>query len=58
MDHPLWMLAPWAVFSIAIGVKFWRFTGLVRRQLRPEARGTEDARQQLERLWRKDQRAA
>jgi hypothetical protein len=58
MEHPLWMLVPWAVFAIALGLKFWRLTSLMRRQLHPAPTSTEQARQQLERLWQKDQQAA
>jgi hypothetical protein len=49
---------PWAVFAIALGLKFWRLTSLMRRQLHPAPTSTEQARQQLERLWQKDQQAA
>jgi hypothetical protein len=49
------MLVPWAVFAIAAGLKFWRITSLFRRQLRPAATSTEQARQRLERLWRSNQ---
>jgi hypothetical protein len=54
MEQPLWMLVPWAVFSLAVAFKFWRFTSLVRRQLGPALTSTERARQRLERLWRQD----
>ena len=30
--HPLWMLAPWAVFALAAGVKFWRITAVFRKR--------------------------
>jgi hypothetical protein len=55
MEQPLWMLVPWAVFSLAVAFKFWRFTSLVRRHLGPAVNSTERARQRLERLWRHDQ---
>jgi hypothetical protein len=55
MDHPLWMLVPWAVFALALGVKAWRFGTLFRRQLGPAPTRTELARQRLERLWQQDQ---
>jgi hypothetical protein len=58
MDQPIWMLVPWAVFSIAAGLKFWRVTRLFRRQLRPAPISTEQARKQLERLWESDQQTA
>ena len=56
MDHPLWMLVPWVVFTLALGVKAWRFGALFRRQLRTSASlSTAKARQRLERLWQQDQ---
>ena len=54
MEQPLWMLVPWAVFALAMGVKAWRFGALIRRQLGPAPSSTEQARQRLERLWRLD----
>jgi hypothetical protein len=52
VNHPLWMLVPWAVFALAAGVKFWRLTSLFRRHLigRPSP-SSERFRQQLERIW-------
>jgi hypothetical protein len=58
MEQPLWMLVPWAVFSIAVAFKFWRFTSLIRRQLGPVPNSTEQARQRLERIWQRDGQAA
>lgn len=56
MDHPLWMLVPWVVFTLALGVKAWRFGALFRRQLHASASlSTAEARQRLERLWQQDQ---
>jgi hypothetical protein len=56
MDQPLWMLVPWAVFALALGVKAWRFAALFRRQLRASTSlSTAQARQRLERLWQQDQ---
>ncbi|MFM9103232.1 MAG: hypothetical protein ACKOPS_18625 [Cyanobium sp.] len=56
MDHPLWMLVPWVVFALALGVTAWRFGALIRRQLRASTSlSTAQARQRLERLWQQDQ---
>jgi hypothetical protein len=55
MEQPLWMLVPWGLFALALGIKAWRFGALFRRQLGPAPSRTERARQQLERLWRQDQ---
>ena len=51
MDHPLWMLVPWAVFAVAAGVKFWRITTTFRRQLQNTPSSTERFRRSLERIW-------
>jgi hypothetical protein len=55
MDNPLWMLAPWAVFAVAAGLKFWRITTLFRKHLLGIPSRTERFRQGLERTWIKDQ---
>ena len=57
MEHPLWMLAPWAVFAIGAGLKFWRLTDLFRRHLLGTPSKTERFRRSLERIWRVDQQA-
>ncbi|MCP9792636.1 hypothetical protein [Vulcanococcus limneticus] len=49
--EPLWMLAPWALFAIAAGLKFWRITALFRRHLLGAPSQTERFRQSLERIW-------
>ena len=53
MEHPLRMLAPWAVFAVAAGVKFWHLTSLFRRHLLGAPTRTERFRQSLERIWTK-----
>lgn len=58
MEHPLWMLVPWAVFACAAAIKFWRLTALFRKHLVGSPNPTEQFRQRLERLWQKDQQAA
>lgn len=55
LTNPLWMLVPWAVFAVAAGLKFWRFTSLLRRHLLGAPTSTERFRQSLERIWQKDQ---
>jgi hypothetical protein len=49
--NPLWMLAPWAVFAVAAGVKFWRITGVFRRRTQSRVSSTEQFRDTLERIW-------
>jgi hypothetical protein len=52
MEHnPIWMLAPWAVFAVAAGVKFWRITGVFRRRTQSRVSSTEQFRDTLERIW-------
>ncbi len=58
MEQPLWLLVPWAVFALALGFKFWRITALVRQHLLAGPSGTEQVRQQLERIWLKDPASA
>jgi len=58
MDDPLLMLVPWAVFTVAAGLKFWRITTLFRKNLLGRPTETERFRQALERIWIKDHSAA
>jgi hypothetical protein len=51
MEHPLWMLVPWTVFAVAVGIKFWRITSLFRRHVLPRPTTTEQLRASLERIW-------
>ena len=55
MEHnPLWMLVPWAVFAVAVGIKFWRLTAGFRKGLHIRATTREQFRQSLERIWAKE----
>ena len=54
MEHPLWMLVPWAVLAVAAGIKFWRLTALFRKGVLSRATGSERVRQSLERIWAKE----
>jgi hypothetical protein len=58
MNHPLWMLVPWAVFAVAAGLKMWRLGLLLRRNRLGIPATTEQMRRALERSWAKDQQAA
>ena len=49
--HPLWMLAPWAVFAVAAGVKFWRITAAFRRRGQSRVFSVDQFRETLERIW-------
>ncbi|MGB5134040.1 MAG: hypothetical protein WBN89_02575 [Prochlorococcaceae cyanobacterium] len=55
MDHPIWTLIPWVIVSVALALKVWRFTGLVRRHLMGAPAELENARALLERSWQRDQ---
>jgi hypothetical protein len=54
MDNPLLILVPWAVFSVAAGLKFWRLNSLFRKHLLGIPSRTERLRQMLERVWERD----
>lgn len=58
MAHPLWMLAPWAVFALAAGLKVWRLTRVFRQHMAQTQTNPERFKQSLERIWQKDQQAA
>jgi hypothetical protein len=51
------LLAPWAVFAVAAGIKFWRLNSLFRNHLLGIPSRTERLRQMLERIWERDQQA-
>ena len=57
MAHPLWMLAPWAVFALAAGLKLWRLTRVFRQRMAQTQTNPERFRQSLERIWQKDPQA-
>ena len=54
MDHPFWLLVPWLVFSFAVGLKAWKVTRLINRQMRRSAWGIERYRAELERSWQRN----
>ena len=59
MNHPAWLLVPWAVFALAALIKAWRLFAVARRQLwhqpaRRQAPSIEELRAGLERCWNKD----
>jgi hypothetical protein len=55
MDHPLLLLVPWLVFAVGIGLKTWKVTRLLNRQVRSSAWGVERFRARLERNWQRSQ---
>ena len=56
--NPLWMLAPWAVFAVAAGVKFWRITAAFRRRGQGRMTTADQFRDILERIWEMEQQEA
>jgi len=55
MDHPFWLLVPWLVFAVGMGLKAWKVTRLINRQMRSSAWGIERYRAELERNWQRSQ---
>ncbi len=55
MDHPPWLLVPWLVFAVGIGLKVWKVTRLLNRQVRSSAWRVERFRAGLERHWQRSQ---
>ena len=55
MDHPLWLLVPWLVFAVGIGLKAWKVTRLLNRQVRSSAWGGGTVPSRLERNWQRTQ---
>ena len=55
MDHPFWLLVPWLVFSIGMGLKALKVTRLIKRQMPRSAWGIERYRAELERSWQRNQ---
>lgn len=71
MEHPGWILVPWAVFALAAALKAWRLFAGVRQLGRPAVRNTghdigrdtghdterdtEQFRSRLERSWQRQQ---
>lgn len=55
MDHPFWLLVPWLVFAIGMGLKAWKVTRLINRQMRRNAWGIKRYRAELEHSWQRNQ---
>lgn len=65
MDHPTWILVPWAVFALSAAAKVWQLFARL-RQRRPNttngldsagglhSSGIEQMRSRLERIWNQD----
>jgi hypothetical protein len=55
MAHPIRLLLPWLVFAIAVGLKTWKLSRLINRQVRSSPWGMERFRAALERNWQQSQ---
>jgi len=58
MGNPLWMLAPWVVFAVAAGFKFWHLTSAWRQRGTNTVPITDQFSRSLERIWGQGQRSA
>jgi len=50
----LWILLPWALFALAVAIKFWQISNAIRQNSLKGRPSTERFRQRLERLWHND----
>jgi hypothetical protein len=51
MDPSFWLLVPWLVFAVGIGLKAWKVIRLLNRQVCSNVWGVERFRAGLERNW-------
>ncbi|MCP9774076.1 hypothetical protein KBY58_00565 [Cyanobium sp. HWJ4-Hawea] len=58
MDHPFWILVPWAVFAVGIALKVWRIYWALRSRPSATAIDVEKFRQNLEMAWARGQKTA
>ena len=55
MSNPSWIVLAWLVVAFASAIKFWSITRPFRmKTARSSQQSVDDARQRLERSWRKD----
>ena len=55
MAHPIRLLLPWLVFAVAVGLKTWKVSRLIKRQVRSSPWGMERFRADLERNWQRSE---
>jgi len=53
--NPIWILVPWAVFAVALALKFLKFGKALKRHLIAPTSSSEQFRQTLERIWAQEQ---
>ena len=58
MNHPEWILVPWAVFAFALALKVLKFGKALKRHLIAPTPSTDQFRQSLERIWAQEQKVA
>ena len=54
MNHPELILVPWAVFAVALALKFLKFGKALKRHLTARTLSTDQFRQSLERIWEQE----
>jgi hypothetical protein len=54
MNHPEWILVPWAVFAVALALKVLKFGKALKRHLIAPTPSTDQIRQILERIWEQE----
>ena len=55
MNHPELLLVPWAVFAVALALKFLKFGKALKRHLiATTLTSTDQFRQSLERIWEQE----
>jgi hypothetical protein len=52
--NPIWILVPWAVFAVALALKFLKFGKALKRHLTATTPSTDQFRQSLERIWEQE----
>ena len=55
MAHPIRLLLPWLVFAVAVGIKTWKVSRLINRQVRSSPWAMERFRAALERNWQRSE---
>ena len=56
--NPIWILVPWAMFAVALALKFVKFGKALKRHRIAPPLSTDQFRQSLERIWEKEQKGA
>ncbi len=54
MNHPEWIMVPWAVFAVGLALKVWQFGSALKRHLTGPTPSIDQFRQILERTWKQE----